>query len=341
MAKKTKRKPKGTTKAAPKRAARKASKPAARLKAKPAKAKRKGGARPAKAAKARKPARSRPARAAAATAMPEKVALSRVTAALKRATWAADWVAAQGRFIWHDLMTTDAPTARSFYTELFGWGVQELNMAESTVLLLKNGDRSIGTIMPEASLPSSHWMPYVAVDDVDAACRRAVELGGAVGVPATNVPKLGRLAVVTDPQGGAFSPIKRPPDAGPPPDPAGVQAGDFCWEELATSDAEGAAAFYGALFNWQIEAMPMSLPYWTAKNDGLPVAGITPATDPAGRPSWLPYIAVADVDDTAARAAALGATVVTGATDIPGLGRFAILTDPVGASFALYRAATP
>jgi predicted enzyme related to lactoylglutathione lyase len=273
--------------------------------------------------------------------MPEKLALSRVTAALKRATWAADWVAAQGRFVWHDLMTTDAPAARAFYTELFGWGVQELNMGGFTVLLLKNGERSIGTIMPETSLPSSHWMPYVAVADVDAACRRAVELGGAVGVPATNVPKLGRLAVVTDPHGGAFSPLKRPSEAGPPPDPASVAAGDFCWEELATPNAEAAAAFYGSLFNWKIEPMPMAQPYWTAKNDGAPVAGITPAPDPSARPRWLPYIAVADVDDTAARATALGASVATAPTDIPGLGRFAILTDPVGAAFALYRASSP
>ena len=350
MATKTKRKPKGARKAAAKRPARKAPKPASRVKAKPASrvkakpagrvkakpAKKPAPARPvAKTTKARKPAR-------APKPLPEKVALSpRVTAALKAATWAADWVAAQGRFVWHDLMTTDAPAARAFYTELFGWRVQELNMAGFTVLLLKNGERSIGTIMAESALPSSHWMPYVAVADVDAACRRAVELGGAVGVPATNVPKLGRLAVVTDPQGGAFSPLRRPSDAGPPPDPGALGPGDFCWEELVTSDAEAASAFYGGLLNWQIEPMPMTQPYWTAKNDGAPVAGITPGPDVSARPFWLPYIAVADVDETARRAAALGATVTTAATDIPGLGRFAILTDPVGATFALYHAATP
>lgn len=360
MATKTNRKPKAPTAAANKAKARKTGRTAGKAgrtagKAAPsrksaaagsARAKQASATRPSKAARAKKPA-AKPAargkaRANGAAPAPEKVALSpRVSAALKAAAWAADWVAAQGRFVWHDLMTSDAATARDFYTQLFGWRVQELNMAGFTVLLLKNDDRSIGTIMAETSLPSSHWMPYVAVADVEAACRRVTELGGSIGSPAASAPKLGRFAIVSDPQGGTFSPLKRPNDVGPPPDPSRWAPGDFCWEELVTPDPESAASFYAALCGWQVELAPMSQPYWMAKNDGLPVGGLTqpaPGVTP-DRPYWLPYIGVDDVDDTAARATDLGATVTVPPTDIPGMGRFAILTDPVGAAVGLFAVA--
>jgi uncharacterized protein len=294
-------------------------------------------AAPKRAAAAKAPARARRVSNGHPRAAAEKTRLSpRVKAALKAATWAADWVAAQGRFVWHDLLTTDAPAARAFYTELFGWGVEELDMGGVEVLLLKNGDRSIGTIMAEPSLPASHWMPYLAVNDVEATCKRLSELGGQVCVGATSVPSFGRFAVANDPQGGTFSPLKRLTDAGPPPDPGQPAPGDFCWDELSTSDPEAAARFYGELFGWSVESVPMEQPYWMAKNEGVPVAGIMGQPDALLRPSWLPYLAVADVDATAAQAAGLGATVLVPASDIPGLGRFAVLVDPTGARFALY-----
>jgi uncharacterized protein len=332
--------PKAASKAAKKTArktARKAAKPAARKVA----PKRAGAAKasaPAKKAARKTVARTRPVKNGHARALPERDRLSpRVTAALKAAAWAADWAAAEGRFVWHDLMTTDAPAARAFYTELFGWDVEELDMGGVQVLLLKNGGRNIATIMPEPSLPASHWMPYLAVDDVDAACQRLGELGGQVCVAATDIPEFGRFAVANDPQGGLFSPVRRVPDEGPPPEPGRPAPGDFCWEELATPDPEGAARFYGDLFGWSIEAVSMGLPYWLARHGGIEVAGIMEQPDPAHQPAWLPYLAVADVDASADRAVALGGTLLAPPADIPETGRFAVLADPSGARFALYR----
>jgi uncharacterized protein len=298
-----------------------------------------GRGQPAARAGSKRPAASaRPARSNAVAA--DKARLSpRVTAALKAATWAADWVAAQGRFVWHDLMTTDPQAARTFYSTLFGWTAEEVAMGAFTVLLLRNGEQTIGTIMAEPSLPASHWVPYLAVADVDRSCRRAGEMGAQVSVTATNIALLGRFCMLDDPQGAAFSLVRRPSDAGPPPDPEQVTPGDFCWEELHTSDPEGAARFYADLFGWTIDPVPMDFPYWMAKNGALAVAGFMPQPPEAPqRPAWLPYVAVADVDASAAQAVSLGGILLTPPSDIPEMGRFAVLADPGGASFALYQA---
>jgi predicted enzyme related to lactoylglutathione lyase len=331
---------KAKVKAKPAARAKAPAKPSARGKGAAARPGKTGRAKPkARAGSTRPAGRARPARTNAAAT--EKARLSpRVTAALKAATWAADWVTAQGRFVWHDLMTTDPQAARAFYGALFGWTVEELGMDGVTVLLLRNGEQTIGTIMAETSLPASHWLPYLAVADVDRSCRRAGEMGGRVSGAATNVPRLGRFSVLDDPQGAAFSVLRRPSDAGPPPDPNRVGPGDFCWEELHTSDPEAAARFYADVFGWSIESTPMEFPYWIAKNGDQMVAGFMrqPPEAPQ-RPAWLSYVAVADVDASAAQAVSLGGIVLVPPSDIPEMGRFAVLADPGGASFALFQAA--
>src|SRR5512141_3189196 len=99
-----------------------------------------------------------------------------------------------GTFVWHDLMTTDAERARGFYGELFGWRFEPLAMGPFTawaiVAAAAGGERRIGTIMPEPSLPSSHWMPYAGVDEVEPACARVRALGGGVCMDPIDVPPL-------------------------------------------------------------------------------------------------------------------------------------------------------
>lgn len=329
------------------------AKPKAKAKSKPhSKAKAKPVRKAAKPAKkkvlAKRPA-AKPARAKAPapkrTAAPAApVATPAASAPVGPAPAAVSpWAAFQGRFVWHDLMTTDAPAARAFYTGLFGWTVDELNMGHFTVLVLKNGERRIGTIMPEPGIPSSHWMPYVAVASVDETCKRVVELGGSVCMGGMDVPKLGRFAIVHDAQGGMFSLLTRPPETPLPPDPAAPPVpGNFCWEDLLTTDPADAARFYTALFGWSVESMPMEMPYWVAKKSGIGLGGMMQQPpDAPHRPCWMPYVLVADVDASTAKARALGAQVFVEPKDIPNVGRFAVLADTVGASFAMYRSARP
>jgi predicted enzyme related to lactoylglutathione lyase len=248
-------------------------------------------------------------------------------------------MAAASRVIRHDLMCTDPAAGVAFYTALFGWQVTELKVMGFTVRRLSLGEQVLGAIMPfDASLGHpSHWVPYMQVENVDDTCRRVSELGGEVCMGAMDIPP-GRFALANDPTGGLFSPFTPKQPAAPPSSP--VSPGAFCWDELLTPDPDAAAAFYAGLLGWERRSEPMAGggAYTVLTRDGQPVAGVMAM--PAGatfRPSWLPYVATDDVDRTAAQAQSLGARVTTPPTDIPGVGRFAVLADPTAARIALLR----
>jgi len=117
--------------------------------------------------------------------------------------------------------------------------------------------------------------------------------------------------------------------------------GAFSWVDLATTDVEGAREFYSALFGWVggQEAGGSML-----RLDGSLVSAIFPLSDDsraAGTPAcWTSYVAVDDVDASAARAVELGAAVARDAFDIMDVGRVAVIEDPQGAALALWQAGT-
>ncbi|MEJ1157389.1 VOC family protein [Prosthecomicrobium sp. N25] len=112
--------------------------------------------------------------------------------------------------------------------------------------------------------------------------------------------------------------------------------GTFTWNELNTRNPDAARAFYGELLGWTFDEMPMPEgPYWVARQDGAPVAGVFTMAGPAfdGIPEhWFPYVAVEDVDALAARVEAAGGTVLRPAWDVPGVGRIVIVRDCNGAA---------
>ncbi|QSA96576.1 VOC family protein [Methylococcus sp. EFPC2] len=117
-----------------------------------------------------------------------------------------------------------------------------------------------------------------------------------------------------------------------------LQHGTFSWNELLTTDVDGAKRFYGALFGWQFdEVNPAGFPYYLAKLDGGERAGImaVPPSAQGAPPHWGSYVTVDDVDATAAKVVELGGQVCVPPMDIPGVGRFAIVTDPQGANIGV------
>jgi predicted enzyme related to lactoylglutathione lyase len=224
-------------------------------------------------------------------------------------------------FVWHDLMTTDAERVRGFYGELFGWRFEPVALGPLTAYLIVSDGARLGTIMPEPSLPASHWMPYLAAPDVDAACERVATLGGGVCMPPVHVAPLGRFAIAGDPQGGWFSLLERPADeAGAPP-----AATRFAWDELVTHDPPAAATFYAVLLGWIYDVREDGGAVHRAIRAGDRAIGAIRAGDAGPRPAWIPSIAVDEPAAIAARARRLGATDAT-----PG-----VLADPTGARFAL------
>jgi len=112
--------------------------------------------------------------------------------------------------------------------------------------------------------------------------------------------------------------------------------GAFSWSELITPDPAAAAAFYGSLFGWKAEAMPMGDGHYTVVKAGEAAVGgiMAPPTGAQGMPpAWGVYVTVADVDATVAQAVALGGKVCAQAMEVPGVGRMAVLADPQGAVF--------
>ena len=116
--------------------------------------------------------------------------------------------------------------------------------------------------------------------------------------------------------------------------------GDFLWYELMTPEPDASAQFYGSLFGWTVQPPVEAMGNY--RIFGLPSADIggfmpSPPSMVGAPPLWFGYVAVDDVDRSAAKAVELGGAQHVPPTDIPGVGRFAFLADPVGAMFYIMR----
>jgi predicted enzyme related to lactoylglutathione lyase len=129
---------------------------------------------------------------------------------------------------------------------------------------------------------------------------------------------------------------------------AGPGHGEFCWTEIASNDSAKAKEFYTNVFGWIFQdsnAATEGFAYHEfSTGGGYPAGGlyaITPELFPDGEPPphFLTYIAVDDVDENAKRAVELGGTVIKGPLDIPNTGRMAIIADPTGAMFSIFKMA--
>ena len=113
-----------------------------------------------------------------------------------------------GQFCWNELMTTNEAAAKKFYTRLLGWKTKPFGNGMDYTLFMKGKDNVGGMMKAPKPGPSPQWFSYVLVDDVDATVKKAAKLGGKVMKPAFDVPKVGRLAFLRDPQGAAFAILK-------------------------------------------------------------------------------------------------------------------------------------
>ena len=248
---------------------------------------------------------------------------------------------APGTPCWVDLATPDLDAAERFYGALFGWEIPELpNSAEmGGYRRAKKDGRDVGGAMPlmqEGQPPA--WSTYVSVDDADAIARAVQENGGTMIAEPMEVSSYGRLAIFTDPE-GAFFGIWEPGDF------AGAELvnepGAFSWNELETRDPERAKEFYGRVFGWEFdrEDAPGGMPYNVARVGENRVAGMADISGrmPDAVPAhWITYFVVEDTEDAMAKAESAGGAVQFGPIEIP-VGRFAMLTDPWGAAFAVVR----
>jgi hypothetical protein len=244
-----------------------------------------------------------------------------------------------GHFAWHELMTTDAPAATSFYTTVVGWTPRDSGMPGVAYTLLLAGDTMVAGLMaqpPEAAGSPPGWLGYVAVDSVDTSAQQATALGGTIHMPPHDIPGVGRFAVIADPQGAViclFTPEGEQPPSAPPMSPGSVG-----WNELMATDMPTVWPFYAAMFGWtKAEAMdlgPMGT-YQLFAHQGTTIGGMITRPPQMPASAWLYYFVVPDIDEAVARVAAQGGQVVNGPMEVPGGAWVINGIDPQGAFFSL------
>lgn len=243
----------------------------------------------------------------------------------------------KGRWVWHEVMTTDLAKGRDYYAGMFGWDATEMDMGTGPYTIFKQGEAMVvGMAQTQGGAPS-HWLGYVDVGDVDVALAKVPALGGEVLMPAYDIPNIGRMGIVKDPAGAVFAPFQGAgEDTRDWSKPPGMHT--VCWSELMTADLDAATGFYGELVGWTFSS-DMGPDMKVMKVGDAMVASMRqlPA-EAAGMPAhWMNYVLVEEVDVHQSKAESLGATVLRGDTEIPGMGRFAILQDPTGAVSAIWK----
>ena len=235
---------------------------------------------------------------------------------------------------WVDIGVPDLKGAVRFYAELFGWDVQDLGEEAGHYSIVSKGGKQVAAISSGQDPGPPRWTTYVNVDNIDEVAKIAESSGGSVIVAPMDVMTEGRMAIFKDTTGAFIA-------AWQPQNHIGAQLvnepGAFTWSELSTNDLAKSKTFYSDVFGWQWGG---SDEYAEAQVGGRTIAGLMPRRSdmPAEVPdNWLVYFGTDDVDSDAKRAADLGATVIVEPTDIPGTGRFAVLMDPQGAAFALFK----
>lgn len=257
----------------------------------------------------------------------------------------SDATAAIGTWCWPELATRDLPAARAFYGGLLGWDGYDVPSAGGAYTIFRIAGRDCGAAYRMSAEQASkglpvHWLNYVKVASVDQAADRLKELGGAVTAGPFDVEGVGRMAAVKDPSGVGFALWQDAGHCG-----VAVQGvpGAHCWTERMTREPEAAIAFYTSLCGWTAQTRSdMGFPYTEFYQGETPVGGLMPMVGPEweGVPEhFMQYFLVEDCDASAARAAELGGKVCVPPSDIPGVGRFAILDDPQGATFGILRMA--
>jgi predicted enzyme related to lactoylglutathione lyase len=252
--------------------------------------------------------------------------------------------ATPGRFVWYDLLTSDPAKAADFYTHVVGWKTEPFGPGYT---MFVGSQGAIGGTMklPEEAAKMGtppNWTSYVQVADVEASLAKAKSLGGQVYVEPSDIPTVGRFAVIADPQGASIS-IFKPLEAMEIHDR--TKPGEITWGELLTSDHESAFAFYSKLFGWtklrDHDMGPMGK-YLIYGMDGQDFGGMfTKSKDMPMPPAWGYYIEVADLGAAVERAKSRGAKLMNGPMEVPGGAHIAQLADPQGAAFALHEAKKP
>lgn len=244
-----------------------------------------------------------------------------------------------GKFVWRDLMTDDPAIVKPFYAGLFGWEFEERTALGRPYTLVKSGGQYIGGIAKAqrkvANQPNSQWLNFMSVANVDAAAERTVKAGGSVVVAPLDLPRVGRGAVVIDPQGAPLGLLRA--TFGDPADTPAPALHRFLWTEELAKDPQAAATFYAGLVGYEVLTQDQGDKTFRVLKLGRERAGIIGMPFAGMQPFWLVSVMVADPAASAQRAKDLGGRVLLAPRSDVRNGSVALIADPSGAVLALQR----
>lgn len=255
----------------------------------------------------------------------------------------------QGGFIWYELMTTDAEAAKRFYDPVVGWSFGTETVAPDLNYRMINrtdGGMAGGVLqLTQENLDGGArplWIGYLHTNDVDAAFEAIKADGGSEMMAPWDQPGVGRLAMVTGPEGAAFYLMDPIPPEGQPDAVSDVFSVDqpqhVRWNELWSSDPARSIDFYKRHFGWAQEgSMPMGEmgDYQFVQHEGVMIGAVMPRMPDVPASMWNFYIGVDDIDRAHEAVKAGGGNVFQDPIEIPG-GEYALNgTDPQGAMFGL------
>jgi len=247
-----------------------------------------------------------------------------------------------GRHVWSELMTTDTKAAETFYSRVVGWTPEPFGNSPMPYTRFKRGNGAgVAGLMqrPEDMNAPPFWSMYIAVPNLEDSVKRSNGLGGSELSEIIDVPSVGRLQMLKDPQGAAFYIIQPEPRDNPPDrDP---EIGEASWLELMTTDWRAGMTFYKELFGWQpTDAMdmgPMGTYQMFNRGDRM-IGGMMNKPPEMGNvpPHWRIYFLVPDINAATERITANGGTILQGPMEVPGGDWVVNGMDPQGAAFALH-----
>jgi uncharacterized protein len=254
----------------------------------------------------------------------------------------------QGDFIWYELITPDPVGAKAFYDAVVGWTVEPEPSGEMDYRMIGRADGgNAGGVMRLTDDMASHgarpaWLGYLNVFDVDATVASIEGAGGKALMPAFDIPGIGRIALLADPQDAPFYVMKATPPSGQEDKVSDVFSVDqpqhVRWNELSTTDSDAAVAFYTGRFGW-IQEGEMDMgeigKYRFIQQGGVMIGAIMPKMPQILVSAWTYYIGVDDIGRATTAVRAGGGKITHGPQEIPG-GEFSLNgIDPQGAAFGL------
>jgi len=244
-----------------------------------------------------------------------------------------------GKIVWHDLLTDDVSSVKSFYGGLFGWKFDNGGDPEAIYTTILFNGNPIGGIIhlenKEGEINySSQWMEYISVEDVDAVFQEVKKQNCKVYREPFDIMNRGRIAIFADTRGALIAIVNS--SSGDPED-VEVEYNNWFWDELWTDDMDNSVDFYKSLFGYTTEE------YKTRSDDDYVIlrtkerrrAGVLKIPFEDVKPNWLPFVAVKNVKKVENKVKELGGEILVASEGIIG-NEAAILADPSGAVFTIH-----